>query len=263
MSFCDAGTGELVGEGLLGLPRALIQAGCATSVVASWIVDDASASTLMPAFYSNLLRGWTVAQALRFAMLEACTRADGLPVSPALWANFQIVGSPAVRLCEGIGTVRNVCCELISYFCAQAESMGRPTACSSLSILCAAAQSSWRTEQNCHVVQCLPAGSDDDDGGSDEAPGIVRIARRRLGLANCFQRAVKGNDGYFYVYNELENVHLSMRSLQVDTFTNVSDRGAKLGGGLSGEFAIEGNRRAEYGYMSAGPSSQLVRFCAL
>lgn len=62
-----------MGEGLLGLPRALIQAGCAASVVATWVVNDATAAQLMTAFYTNLLRGWTVARALRFAMLEACT----------------------------------------------------------------------------------------------------------------------------------------------------------------------------------------------
>ena len=97
--------GEVVGEHLLGLPRALFQAGCATSVVASWGVKDDTACKLMTALYGRLLRGWTVARALRFAMVATCTDGSGQLVCPAVWAPFQIVGIPAVRLCEGMATL--------------------------------------------------------------------------------------------------------------------------------------------------------------
>ena len=93
-----------MGEGLLGLPRALIQAGCATTVVSSWVVNDATACHLMEAFYKHLLRGSTVAPALRFAMLDTCMGDGSSMVCPALWAPFQIVGSPSVRLCHGMAS---------------------------------------------------------------------------------------------------------------------------------------------------------------
>ncbi len=96
--------GEVVGEVLLGLPRALFQAGCATSIVASWGVEDDTACKLMESMYRRLLHGWTVARALRFAMVTTCTDSSGKLVCPALWAPFQIVGIPAVRLCEGTAT---------------------------------------------------------------------------------------------------------------------------------------------------------------
>lgn len=88
---------------------------------------------------------------------------------------------------------------------------------------------------------------------------MLRTVRQRLSVANIFQRAFKGTDGYFNVINELASDPLSMRSLHVDKFTNVTDRAGRLGGGMAGEFAAEGSRHAEYGYTFTGPNSQMVR----
>ena len=88
LSACDTGRGDITGDGVLGLSRALIAAGTPSIVVSLWAVPDAPTADLMVAFYAELQQGKDKAQALRQAMLATMqTYPD-----PQNWAAFTLVG---------------------------------------------------------------------------------------------------------------------------------------------------------------------------
>ena len=70
LSACNTGRGEINGEGVVGLSRGFLLAGAASTVVSLWSVDDGSTAALMQSMYRHLVEGFSVAQALRLAMLS-------------------------------------------------------------------------------------------------------------------------------------------------------------------------------------------------
>ena len=101
LSACETGLGTLrEGEGIVGLTRAFIYAGAASTVVSLWKVEDQSTSLFMERFYQHLKRGLSKAEALRQAKLDiirsnvdlkATGRREEL-ASPFYWAPFILVG---------------------------------------------------------------------------------------------------------------------------------------------------------------------------
>ncbi len=89
LSACDTGRGDITGDGVVGLSRALIIAGVPSIVVSLWSVPDAPTAELMVEFYRNFQeRKLDKAQALRQAMLKiAKTHPD-----PVDWAAFTLIG---------------------------------------------------------------------------------------------------------------------------------------------------------------------------
>ncbi|CAM6004781.1 unnamed protein product [Sphagnum jensenii] len=121
LSACESGLGQATAsEGLLGLGRALPQAGAATAILTLWKVDDLMTSRFGAApvthrpviaiqierwivscgaglFHELLIatpKGRNVSECLRMVMLQMIQ--DNVPVRH--WAPFTIVGIPAVRL---------------------------------------------------------------------------------------------------------------------------------------------------------------------
>jgi len=91
LSACETGLGKISkGEGIIGLTRALIYAGSNNLLVSLWRVNDASTSTLMNDFYSNILAGQGYAEALRSAKLKMFS--DQNYPSPYYWATFVLIG---------------------------------------------------------------------------------------------------------------------------------------------------------------------------
>ncbi len=89
LSACNSGTGKLIkGEGVLSLARGFAQAGCLSSVVTQWSVDDCTTSDIMINFYENLLKGQTKDQALQQAKLNHLAQADQVESHPYYWAAF-------------------------------------------------------------------------------------------------------------------------------------------------------------------------------
>jgi CHAT domain-containing protein/Tfp pilus assembly protein PilF len=91
LSACDSGLGqEVVGEGLMGLTRAVHYAGARSVLASLWSVDDRRTEQLMRAFYQHLRGGESKDQALRAAQLELIqSRAAS---SPFYWAGFSLSG---------------------------------------------------------------------------------------------------------------------------------------------------------------------------
>lgn len=92
VSACDTERGKLVrGEGAQGLSRAFLAAGAAASVTSLWRVVDASATEFMKAFYFELSRGQSKAEALRGAKLTFLRSGSKL-AHPRFWATFVLSG---------------------------------------------------------------------------------------------------------------------------------------------------------------------------
>ena len=88
LSACNTGRGKITGDGVIGLSRSFLSAGVPSVIVSLWQVPDAPTSTLMIAFYQNLIQKMDKAQALRQAML---TTLKVYP-NPQDWAGFMLVG---------------------------------------------------------------------------------------------------------------------------------------------------------------------------
>ena len=74
LSACNTGRGNILAEGVVGLTRGFLLAGAAAAVVSLWSVDDGSTAALMVHMYQHLVKGCTVPQALRLAMLRLARR---------------------------------------------------------------------------------------------------------------------------------------------------------------------------------------------
>jgi CHAT domain-containing protein len=89
LSACDTGGGDLSGDGVIGLSRALAAAGTPSVAVSLWSVNDSSTQELMVEFYQNWYgKGMNKDQAMRQAMLEVMKSRE----KPRDWAAFTILG---------------------------------------------------------------------------------------------------------------------------------------------------------------------------
>ncbi|MBN1348282.1 CHAT domain-containing protein [candidate division KSB1 bacterium] len=99
LSACETGLGALKqGEGIIGLTRAFLYAGCKSVVVSLWSVADASTAELMAHFYRNLNQGMSKADALRQAKLALMRQSVDMGqvrlsyANPFFWAPFVLIG---------------------------------------------------------------------------------------------------------------------------------------------------------------------------
>jgi len=100
LNACDTGEGKLLeDEGLIGIARAFLYAGCRNMVVNQWRVYDRTSALLAERFYSNLkARGLAPANALREAKKELRKEHEtinGIEIyyyNPVFWAPSIMVG---------------------------------------------------------------------------------------------------------------------------------------------------------------------------
>ncbi len=88
LSACDTGRGDIKGDGVVGLSRALISAGVHSIIVSLWSVPDAPTSSLMTEFYRQTQQNPDKATALRNAMLSTMKQHP----EPKDWAAFTLIG---------------------------------------------------------------------------------------------------------------------------------------------------------------------------
>jgi len=89
LSACRTAGGSVVrGEGVMGLARAFFQAGAHTVVASLWPLGDEAGAALFAAFYRELARGLSVAEALRRA--QGARIAEGAPAFD--WAGVVVLG---------------------------------------------------------------------------------------------------------------------------------------------------------------------------
>jgi CHAT domain-containing protein len=94
LAACSTGSGRVrSGDEVLGLPRAMLQAGASMVVIPLWDVHVSSSWRLMNLFYGNLANGLPVSQALHSAASQL--RAEH--AVPYDWAPFILVGQHGYR----------------------------------------------------------------------------------------------------------------------------------------------------------------------
>ena len=94
LSACNTGTGKLLkGEGVMSLARNFTQAGCQSTVMSLWSVNDCSTSKIMTHFYTHLAAGQNKNEALRNAKLDYLETANKMERSPYYWAAFVQFGN--------------------------------------------------------------------------------------------------------------------------------------------------------------------------
>ena len=85
LSACETGRGEITGEGVFGLQRALKQAGVNAIIMSLWPVDDAATQLLMQEFYQQ----WITAKTNKHqAFTKAQKTVKAKYPSPEYWAGF-------------------------------------------------------------------------------------------------------------------------------------------------------------------------------
>ena len=104
LSACNTGSGQLVkGEGVMSLSRGFIVAGCPSTLMSLWSVDDCTTSDIMLHFYQNLLSGKSKNEALRQAKLLHLQKADKALAHPYYWAAFvQFGNAEAMQFSNGL-----------------------------------------------------------------------------------------------------------------------------------------------------------------
>lgn len=97
LSSCESGIGKTYrGEGMLSMANAFTFAGCKNVVMGLWKVDDRVSVELMNPFYSELIEGVPIDEALTVAKRNYLSTADQVSSNPKLWASLVAYGESPV-----------------------------------------------------------------------------------------------------------------------------------------------------------------------
>jgi CHAT domain-containing protein len=97
LSSCESGIGKTYrGEGMLSMANAFTFAGCSNIVMGLWKVDDQVSVKLMDTFYSELLEGMAIDEALALAKRTYLASADQVSANPKLWGSLVAYGEAQV-----------------------------------------------------------------------------------------------------------------------------------------------------------------------
>jgi len=89
LSACNTGSGKVVkGEGVMSLARGFINAGCSSTIMSRWSVDDCATSDLMLEFYNCLYNGHEKDRALQLAKLHYLDSVEKHRMHPYYWSSF-------------------------------------------------------------------------------------------------------------------------------------------------------------------------------
>ena len=94
LSACNTGNGPLLkGEGVMSLFRGFLHAGCPSSLLSFWSVEDCTTKGIMKNYYEELSNGVTKDKALKSAKIDFLQNADRLHAHPFYWAPFVQFGN--------------------------------------------------------------------------------------------------------------------------------------------------------------------------
>lgn len=97
LSSCESGIGKTYrGEGMLSMANAFTFAGCGNVVMGLWRVDDQISAKLMDTFYSELLNGAAIDEALASAKRTYLASADRVSANPKIWGSLVAYGEAEV-----------------------------------------------------------------------------------------------------------------------------------------------------------------------
>ncbi len=94
LSACNTGNGKLLsGEGIMSIFRGFLHAGCPSSLISLWSVEDCSTQAIVQDYFIGLSHGQSKDQALQYAKKNFVSNADRLHAHPFYWAAFVQYGS--------------------------------------------------------------------------------------------------------------------------------------------------------------------------
>jgi len=93
LSACNTGFGKLNnGEGIIGLSRGFIQAGCKSLLATLWSVADLASADLINDFYFGILNSETKSASLSQAKRNYLQNSSGIKSHPFFWAGYISIG---------------------------------------------------------------------------------------------------------------------------------------------------------------------------
>ena len=105
LTACESGKpGYQDGEGMISLAHAFNYAGSESMVTGLWKIDEQASTTLIEAFYKNLLQGMDKDEALRQAKLHYLSNAKGRMLAPQYWAGLVLMGDPSPVTVKDLNT---------------------------------------------------------------------------------------------------------------------------------------------------------------
>lgn len=95
LSACNTGIGQLkAGEGVISMNHAFAFAGCPSTVMSKWAIDESQTVSILDNFVQELKKGKKKNEALRDAKLAYIRGASDVYQSPIYWAGLNLVGDP-------------------------------------------------------------------------------------------------------------------------------------------------------------------------
>ncbi len=105
LSSCESGIGKTYrGEGMLSMANAFTFAGCNNIVMGLWKVDDQVSVKLMDIFYTELLNGMAIDEALALAKRTYLASSDQVSANPKLWGSLVAYGETPILTADQIPT---------------------------------------------------------------------------------------------------------------------------------------------------------------
>ncbi len=93
LTACQTGSGKFEsGEGVISLAHAFHYAGCPSTLMTLWSVDDQASSDIAISFYKNLKQGLTFSESLRNAKMEYLAQNGGSIHNPLYWGGLVLIG---------------------------------------------------------------------------------------------------------------------------------------------------------------------------
>jgi CHAT domain-containing protein len=93
LSACETGLGKIAeGEGVIGLTRALLYAGCKNIIVSLWQVSDESTNQLMVEFYKNYFLIENIGFSHHLSKSKLKLIKEGKYAHPFFWSPFVLIG---------------------------------------------------------------------------------------------------------------------------------------------------------------------------
>ncbi len=94
LNACESGIGNLQeGEGMISLAYSLNFAGCPSTIMSLWKVDEKTNTKITDLFFENLANGQIKSEALRNAKLTFLTTADQSQMHPYYWSGMVLMGN--------------------------------------------------------------------------------------------------------------------------------------------------------------------------
>ena len=97
LSACNTGSGVIrEGEGIMGLARSFIQAGCPNLILNLWAMDDNFGKEIINDFYLGVNTGMTLSESIQKAKIKHLEKSGKLASHPHYWAGVILLGKDTV-----------------------------------------------------------------------------------------------------------------------------------------------------------------------